>query len=219
MWKTLKQKFLNLFWPKQCINCGKEGKYLCDDCFALIDILRDPPIRNLKYINGIHYAVSYQEKLIKTAIHLYKYKRIKGLSEVMVSLIIAHLKLSNKLETLNNGMLCAIPLHKTKLKKRGFNQAEEIAKELAKSLNLPFVPNALIKTKKTPAQMTLNKKERKQNIVDCFKINPKIRKQIINKKIFLIDDVLTTGATMQECARILKQNKASEVWGIVVARD
>jgi len=219
MWKTFKNTLLDIFWPKKCINCGKEGKYLCEDCFALIDILRDSPMRGLKYVNGVHYATSYQEKLVKSAIRLYKYNRIKELSETMASLIIAHFKLSNKENILKGGILCAIPLHKSKLKKRGFNQSEEIAKHLSTLFRIPFLPDILIKTKKTSAQMTLNKKERKQNIANCFKINPKIKKQIVGKKVFLVDDVLTTGTTMEECARVLKQNKASEVWGIVVARD
>ncbi len=220
MWKTFKQTILDILWPKKCINCGKEGKYLCEDCFALIDILRDPPMRKLRYINGVHYATSYQDKLVKASIRLYKYNRIKGLSEIMTSLIIAHFQLSDNLALSSlDTIISPVPLHKSKLKARGFNQAEEIAKHLAISLNLLFVPDILIKTKKTPAQMSLNKKERGKNVIGSFMVNPKKREKIANKKIFLVDDVLTTGATLQECARILKQNNVSEVWGIVVARD
>ena len=219
--ENFKERFLGLLWPKKCINCGKEGSYLCEDCFAMIDILRDPPMRGLTYLNGVHYATSYQDKLVKTSIRLYKYGRIKELSEILSSLIIAHFQLSNKLRLLDtsNGIIVAVPLHKSKLKNRGFNQAEEISKHLSKAFKIPSLPNILIKTKKTPAQMTLNKKQRKENITGCFKINPQKRDLITNKKIFLVDDVLTTGSTLQECAHILKQNNASEVWGIVVARD
>jgi ComF family protein len=119
----------------------------------------------------------------------------------------------------DNFLFCAVPLHKSKLKQRGFNQAEEIAKHLSNFLDIPFLSDVLIKTKKTLPQMSLNKDQRLKNVSDCFKINPQKKNQIAKKNILLVDDVFTTGATMEECAKILKENRAQSVWGVVVARD
>ena len=217
-------KILNLFWPKHCLNCGKEGKYLCDNCFGLIDISREPPCLGFKHLEKLYFATTYDEKLVQAVIRIYKYQYAKELSETLSNLIIAHFKLMDKFpllppSTTDNFLLCAVPLHKSKLKQRGFNQAEEIAKHLSKFLDISFLPNILIKTKKTSPQMSLNKKQRLKNVSDCFEINPEKKNQINNKKILLVDDVFTTGATMEECAKVLKQNHAQSVWGVVVARD
>ena len=113
--------------------------------------------------------------------------------------------------------LIPVPLFKRKLKKRGFNQAEEIAKELSRVLKIPLISDNLIKTKETPPQVNLSEKEREENLKNAFFCkNPALIKQ---KKIFLIDDVYTTGSTMEECAKTLKQSGAKEIWGIVVARE
>ena len=227
MWKTFK----NLIWPKKCINCGQEGSYLCPDCFALIDISRQPPSRDFKYLDALYFPTTYDEKIVQSAIHLCKYSYIRELSETLADLIIAHFQLLDKPlpATLpaRGGLranppadlLCAVPLHKTKLKQRGFNQAEEIAQHLSKFLKVPFLPDVLVKIKKTPSQTALSKEERKKNVSGVFKANPQKQKMIEGKNIFLVDDILTTGATMEECAKILKQNLASSVWGVVVARD
>ncbi len=217
-------KILDLFWPKHCLNCGKEGKHLCDDCFALIDVSREPPCLGFKYLDKLYFAATYDEKLVQAIIRSCKYGYAKELSETLADLIIAHFKSMDKFPLLlpgsaDNFLICAVPLHKSKLKQRGFNQAEEIAKHLSKFLDIPFLSGALSKTKKTLPQMSLNKNQRLKNILDCFEINPQKKNQINNKNILLIDDVFTTGATMEECAKVLKQNRAQSVWGVVVARD
>lgn len=252
-----KDFFVNLFFPKFCFNCGKEGDYLCSDCLALIDILERQfcPVcgkrvldgktclrcQSKTKLNGLYFAVSYQNKLIKKLISQFKYKPfIKDLSKTLASLIITHFYLSNKFNFLitEKSILVSVPLARKKLKLRGFNQSEEIAKELSKSLNpvrdsqsrknasreqisngikVPLVNNALIKIKNTRAQIELSKEERKENVRGAFLCRDE--RQIKNKKIFLVDDVFTTGATMEECAKILKESGAREVWAITVARE
>lgn len=217
-------KILNLLWPKHCLNCGKEGKHLCDNCFGLIDVSTEPPCFGFKHLDKLYFATTYDEKLVQSAIRIYKYQYAKELSETLTDLIIAHFKLIDKFPLLlpsatDNFLLCAVPLYKSKLKQRGFNQSEEIAKHLSSFLNIPLLPNVLIKTEKTLPQMSLNKEQRLKNVSDCFKVNSEKKNQINNKNILLVDDVFTTGATMEECAKILKQNHAQSVWGVVVARD
>ena len=104
----------------------------------------------------------------------------------------------------------------TWLKERGFNQSEEIAKELSKILEIPALNDVLIKTKQTFNQVDLKKEERERNIKGAFFCQK--RELIANRKILLVDDVFTTGSTMEESARILKEAGAAQVWGITVAR-
>lgn len=230
MWKTFKQIILDILWPKKCVNCNKLGKCLCDDCFALIEIFRDISYKKFIYLDGLHYATAYKDKLVKSIIHLCKYDRIKELTRPLTDLIIAHFKLLDNQTPLSiqlfskdknssNLIVCCVPIHKKKLKNRGFNQSEEIAKHLCEEFNLIFVKDLIIKTKNTLPQAELSKEKRQKNIINTFEINPLLKDIIKDKNILLVDDVFTTGSTMEECSKILKQNCAHSVWGAVVARD
>ncbi len=230
-----KEFILDILFPKYCQNCGKEGNYLCDDCFFLIEILERqycpfcfPPrvvidgktcgsCRKSKKLNGLYCAVSYENFIAEKLIRHFKYEPyIKELAKPLSSLIIANLSLLNKLDSFNPFLLIPVPLHQKKLKQRGFNQAEELAKELSKNLKIPIITDVLIKIKQTPAQMELKKEEREKNIKGVFFCqNPGL---IRGRKILLVDDVLTTGSTLEECACTLKGAGAKEVWGMVVAR-
>ena len=232
---------LNLLFPKFCLGCKKEGTYLCDDCRTLLDIsefnfclcnpnpTRTLPNSNLgkcprcqnKKLSGLYFALPYQEKqLTKKLIHQFKYKpHLKDLSATLASLIIEHLILSEKNtnDIWENGVLIPVPLDKNKLKLRGYNQSEELAKELSKVLQIPVILNVLLKTKSTRPQMELSKSERETNLQNAFIIkNPE---KISGQKIFLVDDVYTTGSTMAECARVLKESGIKQVWGICIARE
>jgi len=232
---SIKKFIFDLFFPRFCINCGKEGSYLCQDCFYLIEILEEqycpfclrPKVvsdgktcnycKSLKKLTGLFCAASYDNFIVKKMINQFKYEPyIKDAAEPLSSLIISHLTNLNKGDNFQDFILIPVPLEKRKLKKRGFNQAEEIAKELSKNFKIPVFNNTLIKTKSTPAQVELEKTKRQENIKGVFSCQ-KIE-LIKNKKILLIDDVFTTGATLEECARILKEAGAKEVWGMVVAR-
>ena len=238
MWKTILENILDIFFPKRCINCQKEGSYLCNDCLSLIEISpKDycpfcyPPketengktcrLHHQKNLDGLIAATSYQDKIVRKAILSLKYKPyIKDLAKPLTLLIIAHLNLLNNKPNFHNFVLVPIPSDKSRLKRRGFNQAEEIAKELAKSLKeTTFSKNILIKSKKTKPQAELLRKGREKNIKGAFKVDIKRLDFIKNRKILLVDDVFTTGATMEEAAKVLKKAGASKVWGIVVARE
>lgn len=245
----IKEFFLNLFFPSGCINCQKEGSYLCQDCLSLIDIPQNqycpfcyPPKIVLdgricylcrkkgKKLAGLFFAAPYQNFIIKKLIRQFKYEPyLKGLAKTLSSLIIEHLQLFGKKPDFFQAILVPIPLTKKRLKWRGFNQAEELAKELSLFLpgrlaklkeagrNIPLANDILLKIKETLPQVELSGKEREENIKGAFicKNPDKAR----GKKILLVDDVFTTGSTMEECARVLKMAGAKEVWGIVVARE
>lgn len=228
-----KSLLLDIFFPRFCFNCGREGSYLCQDCQSILDIteyhycLCKIPQRlpkpgkckrcQSKNLNGLYFALSYESFLVKKLIKLFKYEPyIKDLSKTLSSLIITHFKLLNNKPDFSDFLLVPVPLAKKKLKMRGFNHAQELAKELSTSFKIPLINDVLIKTKETLSQVELSEKEREENIKNVFSCQN--QKKIKRQKILLVDDIYTTGSTMEECARILKENGAKQVWGIAVAR-
>jgi ComF family protein len=218
----------DILFPKKCINCGREGQYLCDDCLSLIEInpfnyclceklekrskCGNCQNRNLDKILS---ATSFNNKIVKEAIHKFKYGYIEELSVPLSLLILNHLQIID-CQIDKSFIIVPVPMHIKKKRRRGFNQSEEISKIISSSTTIPL-STTLIKTKETKPQMELNRAERIENIKDCFEIKDK--NEIGNKTILLIDDVYTTGTTMDQCAKVLKENGAREVWGLTVARE
>jgi len=242
-----KSFLLDVLFPKFCLGCQKEGTYLCDDCRALLDIAefdyclcdkkpirlpleqksgkcnrcQDLPAQAGKKLSGLFSALPYKEKaLTRKLIYQFKYQPyLKDLAKTLASILIEHFVISGKNteEIWENGILIPVPLDKSRIKARGYNQAEELAKELSKVLLIPVISDNLIKIKSTKSQMELTKEKRERNLQNAFAIkNPA---ELADKKIFLVDDVYTTGSTMQECARVLRDAGAKQVWGIVIARE
>jgi len=238
----LNQFILDLLFPPSCINCQSEGSYLCQDCLSLVDVslnqycpfCRPAKIvlngrtcnlcKRTKNLDGLYSAAPYHDFIIKKTIAQFKYEPyIKALSKPLSLLIIKHFQLLEHPLGNPSGfngakeVLAPIPLAKKRLRQRGFNQSEEMAKELSVFFNIPLLCNVLVKTKETLSQIELSGSQREENVKGAFfcKNSDAIR----GKKIFLVDDVFTTGSTMEECARVLKIANAKEVWGIVVARE
>ena len=213
----MKNLFLEILFPKSCLGCNKPGTYLCQDCLSLIDI-SEKINRDVEILSGIFCACDYENFLVKKLIQKFKYKPFaKNLSKTLAYLIILHFK-NLQLQEFFTGqfLIIPIPLSKKRLKWRGFNQAQEIAKHISEFLELPVINNVLIKTKQTLAQTDLPKQQRKQNLKIAFTCeNPEIIK---NKNILLIDDVFTTGATMIEAGKTLKSAGANRIYGIAVAK-
>jgi ComF family protein len=233
MTEKIKNFLLDFFFPKFCFGCGREGSYLCPDCQSILEIsqyqycLCQKPNRlptggkcpkcRSKKLDGLYFAIDYQNILIKKLIQGFKYNPfIKELAGTLTSLIITHFQLLDNKPDFSNSILVPIPLNEKRLRWRGFNQAGEIAQGLAKFLKIPVARNCLTRIKNNHPQVKLAAEERKENIKDIFICQN--QKEICGKKIFLVDDVYTTGATMEEAALILKKAGAKEVWGVVVAR-
>ncbi len=237
MWKTFSSFIKSFLWPKKCINCGRLGSYLCQDCLSLIEVTSYrycpfcasenitylgttcPLHSKTKQLDGLYAAAPFKNKIVQETIRLCKYSPAKELSFSLSFLIISHFKLLNKHSLSFSGfVLCPVPLHDKKLRQRGFNLTEEVARHLSGYLGLP-VKNLLLKKKNTLPQTKFNKKQRAENVSGAFAANPMLQDSIAGKKILLVDDVFTTGATLEECAKVLKQNNAREVWGVVAARS
>ncbi|MBI2644312.1 MAG: ComF family protein [Candidatus Wildermuthbacteria bacterium] len=223
-WELIK----NIFLPASCIGCGKMGSAFCRDCLALISLNRTPALFPApSHISALFFASSYENPLLQKAVKILKYPPFsKEIAKHLAFLIIAHLALVDKpfQFTIGNSfktkewdyLFCPIPLHKKRLKWRGFNHAEEIAKHLAFASNIPMATDILLKVRHTKPQVDLDGEERKRNVRNCFATAH--QEKIQGKTIFLVDDVCTTGATLEEAARTLKQAGAHRVYGLVVAR-
>lgn len=224
---------LDFFYPRFCLICHKEGSYLCPDCFSRIKIFPAPFCPHCKSrsfdgricrdcknsISGFVAAVSYKDKDLRKIIDTFKYNFIKELAKPLAFLILKFLTENPEIEFFKNPLdfeILPVPLHPRRLRWRGFNQAEEIGKELVPLLKIPMKSKILSRTRYTKPQVELGLKARKENVRAAFKILDV--KKVKNKKIILLDDVATTLSTLEEAAKILKENNAREVWGLTVAK-
>ena len=210
MFEQTKEFILNLLLPRVCLVCVREGSYLCPDCVSCLEILeyqhclclkprqseKCPSCLNKK-LDKLYCAVSLENRLCQKLIRQFKQQPfIKELAKPLTSLIIAHFFLLSKKPNLSDFTLIPIPREIKKTKRRGFNPAEEIAKELNELLEIPLLSHVLQKEK---------------NIFLS-------QESMENKKILLVDDIYITGNTMEECADILKKAGAQKVVGVVIAR-
>ncbi|MFA5349323.1 MAG: phosphoribosyltransferase family protein [Candidatus Paceibacterota bacterium] len=210
-------KILNLFFPKKCINCQQLGNYLCYDCFSLIEIMQKEYdlSEEIKYFDRLFFATVFKNQIVKKLIHSFKYPPfIKDLSDTLSDIMIIHLTFIGMKSQLSDFILVPIPISKKRMNYRGYNQAEELAKKLSLKLKLE-TRNILKKIKENSSQVDLDKEQRKNNVENVFSLMEDIK----GKNILLIDDVFTTGATIDEAAKILKQNGANQIWAAVVARE
>ncbi|MBI2430765.1 MAG: ComF family protein [Candidatus Levybacteria bacterium] len=204
---------LDFIFPKYCVNCKKPGSYLCANCFSYISFSE----QNTK--EGFFSAIAYKG-VVRKLIFQFKYKPYLSdlrtvLGELFYESLIQQEEFMKILET--NPILVPIPLHKSKLQKRGYNHAQILAEDLAKRLDLSHV-DLLKRIKKTSSQFGLKKEERKKNVAGAFEVvSNALMSQFTN--IVLVDDILTTGATMLEATRVLKKAGVKRVWGLALARD
>jgi len=196
-------KIIEILFPKTCINCLKEGKFLCDDCFAKIKITY-PQIQNSNFCALFIPCYLHQNPILRKAVHKLKYSFYKDISLELSELF-------SKFTLPKNAHIIPIPLHKKRLKYRGFNQSEI----LAKNLSQPISP-ILIRTKNTNSQATLSKTDRQKNIKNSFKINPEIS-LLKTTPLIILDDICTTFSTMNEAAITLKKAGFKIIYGMALA--
>lgn len=168
-----------------------------------------------------------KDGLVKKAVHVFKYRFVKDLSKPLAKLMAEQLKnrqIIKKEKPIpfgpdieNDKIVIPVPLHPKRLRWRGFNQAELLAKNLADYFELPLENYILIRKRNNIPQVEIkDRRERMENIKGAF--DCAMPEAVKNKKVILVDDVCTTSATLSECAKVLKKSGAREVWGAVVAR-
>jgi len=217
----IQEEILNLIYPQTCGICGKlNTNSLCNKCKIELKkeedaniIKRGEEIEN-KYFNELMYIFKYEGQ-IRNLILDYKFNEKAYIYLTFVNFLLNNRKIFENIKTYDT--IIPVPISKKRLKTRGYNQSYLIAKEIANQTNLELVNNCLIKTKNIVEQSKLNKEERKQNIQGVYEL--KNKKLVKNKKILLIDDIYTTGSTVNECSKILSQGEPTEIGVLVLAKD
>jgi len=176
--------------------------------------------KEFKYLDGVIYGVDYAENpQIQAAVQQFKYKFTQELKEIFGDLIADKLK---QLSIVNGRriILIPVPLHRKRYYQRGFNQAYLIAKAVQERMGgVVDVPSILKRDINTPQQAKLSKKERHKNLKGAFSLNKNCVQSFDPKSVyFVVDDVCTTGTTLESCARVLKEFGIPKVYGLVVAR-
>ena len=211
------------------------GKYFCDRCVSkvrsiqineaicpvcekpAIDGATHPKCKTRYSIDGLTSFFRY-DSVTKKAIKSIKYRFVSSLAEGFVSLIPDS---SFSQITMNDERLTVfvpIPLHPSRLRERGFNQAELLGKFLAKRFRVPMKTNVLYRARKTIPQVEMkDRRKRLRNMENVFSVHDSLF-IIRNSNVLLFDDVFTTGATMRAAASILKHHGVQSVWGVTMAR-
>lgn len=189
--------------PPLCPKCGKPqvNSVLCAACR-----------QRQTAIDGTRSPFRF-EGAMRQAIHQFKYQNLKAISSSLAALLADYLLLN----PLPGEALVPVPLHPRRLRERGYNQAALLAKELGKLMDLPVITDCLIRVKEAKPQVrTTTVKERRKNVTGAFVC----RGDTINgKQIIVIDDVCTSGATLEACAIALKNNGAISTWGLTMAME
>ena len=221
----------DLFFPKKCLECGRAGSYICASCISKLKTLSQicivcgrPAIDGMTHIsckrilslNGLIFVWPYGG-VVRKAILALKYKYAKEIAEELARYCVLFLQ-KRKVILPPKSVLVPIPLYWYRENWRGFNQTEEIGKLIAKKMGWGFESEILIRKRLKRPQAQLKRKERGKNIRGVFSLNSHYSSFIIHDSIILFDDVLTTGSTLKEGAKVLKRNGAKNVWGLTIAR-
>ncbi|MBN1862986.1 MAG: ComF family protein [Dehalococcoidales bacterium] len=225
----LKREALDLLFPEWCIGCGREGDFICPSCRKLLARLLPPlcpqcgrpqPEGNLcsnclswsAAIDGMRAPFRF-EGLIRSAIHQLKYRNLRALSESLAGFLGDYLAAN----PLSATVLVPVPIHPRRLRERGYNQSQLLAQELAKLTGMPLVADCLVRERPAlPQARTGTVAERRSNVAGAFACRDR---RLAGEAVLLIDDVATSGATLDACAAALKEAGASSVWGLTLARE
>ncbi len=204
----------DVLFPIECLNCGKDGQWLCQKCLNILEprskIITDNA--HLKYLNGVFFLFEYDNPLISKMIKTMKYGLVTDIADIFGDMLCRSIK--KKELDVNKYELVPVPLSAFKKRWRGFNQSELLAKHIA-SLNKKPLSKGLLRIKDNTPQAKVGRQRRINNIKNCFRWDSLF---LLKKRIILIDDVITTGATLNECAKTLKEAGAKEVKAMVVAK-
>ena len=218
----IQEKILNLIYPQTCGICGKIAtNSLCKKCEIELKKQEESQIigNNKEEIENknfdeLIYIFKYEGQIRKLILD-YKFNEKSYLYLTFVNFLLKNKKIFEKIK--NYDTIIPVPISKKRNKTRGYNQSLLIAKEIAQQTNLELVNNCLIKTKNIIEQSKLNKEDRTKNIQGVYEL--KNKKMIENKKILLIDDIYTTGSTVNECSKILRKGNPSKIGILVLAKD
>ncbi len=213
--------FLDIFFPPLCLGCRKylnttqeKNDFLCSACFNGIEtyktVFQTDPHFTLMAVG------SYEDRALKNLIHYFKYEGFLKARQPLEIIMVKYLEANPLVRQLPaDTVIIPIPLHPSRLRKRGFNQAQLISEILSQRLNLPVTNKLLGRTRNTEAQIKVpNKEEREENIRGAFKFLG----NRCPENVILVDDIYTSGATMKEAIKVLRRAGAKNITAFVIAK-
>jgi len=220
------------FFPSRCLVCGRDGpETLCARCRSDVRLLEEPlcercgsPLADGEARQCAQCAsappaftkargAAIYEGTLRTALRNFKYKGKRRLAEPLAGILLEALRGGRLFGEVD--CLVPIPLHRDRERSRGYNQALLLAEVLGRALGVPVEPGALARTRPTRSQSRLSREERAENMAGAFAAP----REMTGRAVLLVDDVMTTGATFSEAARVLARAGARDVCGLCVARD
>ena len=217
---------LDLVFPRTCAGCGREGEYLCDECEDAIPRL-EPPQCNVcstpsraalcawcrsanQPFNGITAPYRWTG-VVQELVYSLKYRNVRASAPRLAELMSAHLMG----KSMDADIIAPVPLHPSRERERGYNQSELLARQVSSSTEIPMDAELLARLRNTPPQVTMTSpEERRQNVVEAFECVGDAQ----GKRVLLIDDVVTSGATVAECSAQLRKAGAATIWVLSLAR-
>lgn len=209
---------IDFIFPPACPVCGgpfNAADIICRNC---IDAITDcsysyiPKKRVLPHVDKISILLPY-DSICRSLIHALKYHGMKSTGLVMGKLMAR--KTLKDCSPAENSCLVPVPLHPSKMKERGYNQSESLAAGFASFSGFEISDNVIVRTKQTGTQTALDHEKRVQNVQDAFRYTAE--KSLAGRPVIIIDDVMTTGSTISECAKALKEGGAGKIIVSVVA--
>jgi ComF family protein len=225
----LKRVALNFLLPRWCVVCGKEGDYICQSCRRALPSIFPPvcdkcgrplpqgkPCRGCigegAEIDGIRAPFLF-EGAIRHAIHELKYHNLRDISAILADFLYNYI-LENPIKA---EVIVPVPVHRKKERERGYNQSVLLARELGRKCGVAVIKDSLVRQVFAPPQArSASALERHKNVAGVFACRDR---RLEGKHVLLIDDVSTSGATLNACAGVLKKAGAAGVWGLVVALE
>ncbi len=230
----IQEKIINLIYPQTCGICGKiNNKTICSKCNIQLkkqekigiltkEKLEENSLEMEKHFEELMYIFKYEGQ-IRELILDYKFNEKSYMYKTFVNFLLKNKKIFENIKKYDK--IIPVPISKKRYKERGYNQSLLIAKEISmqisyetnNNIKLELVNNCLIKTKNIIEQSKLNKEDRQHNIQGVYTL--KNGSILANKSILLIDDIYTTGSTVNECSRVLQQAKPNKIGVLVLAKD
>ena len=211
------EKLIDFVYPPTCGICGKlNNDFLCKKCEKVLETEAIYGVDKVleKYFNEHLYIFVYQG-ILRRIILKYKFQEEAYLYKTFVNFLLKNENFFEKIEKYDT--IVPVPISKKRQKTRGYNQSELLAKEIAYNANLVLEKESLYKIKDIVEQSKLNKENRLKNIQGVYEL---VNKEKLNKKkILLIDDIYTTGSTVNECSKVLREAKPKKIGVLTLAKD
>jgi len=227
MFSKIYNYIVDSIFPKDCICCHQGDIYLCPSCFKKIDLITKDicflcnkenslqgvcdQCREESFLDEIYVPAAFSNSVMEKSVHSLKYDFIEELGEILSKLLAD--KIGDKI--FESAIMIPVPLHKKRFLERGYNQSSLIAKPLSELMKIDYSDKIVQRVKKTTQQAKLLRVERLENLKNAFQCVDK--EKVKGKTVLLVDDVITSGTTINEVAKILKQAGADKVVALALA--